>query len=464
MNRVLFSLPTTPRNGLKSVLRCFTAEIRMAVPDNVEPVPALTRPAPAGSGRVRRWKVLAGLTIIVLAAGYGGWQLWGLYHLRAAEKALRRHEFGEALSEFEWSLGVWPRSVSTRLQAARAARRADRLERSGEYLTECEKAGITADTALERSLLDIQRGDMSEEAILSQLTANNHPDAVLIWEAGAKGSMQVHRVRAAIHLWKLVVEHDPDYADAHFWLGTQLQDARFVIDAIPSYQRAVQLAPGRTIYRLTLAEALLGFSKPSEAWTQFEELLRRWPDHPGVLYGAGRCRYALGHYQAAREYLDTLLSKFPDHADGWAERGRIYRDQGNRTEAIRCLRKAFELAPNNHRIGYTLLAELRGDRKTAEADALAEKIDQMTRDGQRLDELNAQLRKEQRSAPLRHEIGMIYMRSRAEAEAVRWLRGAIQDDPNFKPAHAALAEYYERTGNVDVARYFRERAGTSSSR
>ncbi len=436
----------------------------MALPDKVETVPALTTPLPAGSGRVRWWKVLAGLAIVALAAGYGGWQLWGLYHFRAAESALRRHEFQQALSKFECCLRVWPRSVSTRLQTARAARRADQLERAEEFLTECEKAGITADTALERSLLDVQRGDMSEEGILSQLTANDHPDAVLIWEAGAKGSMQVHRVRAAIHLWKLVVEHDPDYADAHFWLGTQLQDARFVIDAIPSYQRAVQLAPQRAIYRLTLAEALLGFSKPSEAWTHFEELLRQWPDHPGVLFGAARCRYALGQYQAAQEYLDTLLSKFPDHADGWAERGRIYRDQGNQAESIRCLRKAFELAPNNHKIGYTLLTELRGEKKTTEADALAKKIEQMNRDGQRLDELNAQLRKVQRSAPLRYEIGMIYMKSRVETEAVRWLRGALQDDPNFEPARAALADYYERTGNADVARYYRERAGTSSGR
>ncbi len=436
----------------------------MTLPDHVEPVPAFTSPSPAASGRARRWSVLAGLVIVALAAGSGGWHLWGLYHFRAAENALRRHDFQEALSGFGYCLRVWPRSISTRLQAARAARRADQLERAEEYLSECEQAGITADTALERSLLKIQRGDMSEEGILSQLTANDHPDAVLIWEAGAKGSMQVHRVRAAIHLWKLVVEHEPDYADAHFWLGTQLQDARFVIDAIPSYQRAVQLAPQRMFYRLTLAEALLGFSKPSKAWIQFEELLRQWPDHPGVLFGAARCRYALGQNPAAHEYLDKLLRNFPDHADGWAERGRVYRDQGNRAEAIRCLRKAFELAPNNHKIGYTLLTELRGDKKTAEADALTEKIEQMARDGQRLDELNAQLRKVQRSAPLRYEIGMIYMNSRAEAEAVRWLRGALQDDPNFKPAHAALADYYERTGNADTARYYRERAGTSSNR
>jgi tetratricopeptide (TPR) repeat protein len=380
-------------------------------------------------------------------------------HFRAAESALRRYEFTEALREFESSLRVWPNSVPTRLKAARTARRADQLERAEEHLAACEKDGITPETALERFLLSAQRGELSEiEGTLSHMADEKHPETVLIWEAVAKGCMQVHRDRQAIHLWSLVVKMNPDLPDAHFWLGTQLERARFMIDAIPGYQRAVELAPQRPLYRVALANALIGFKKPSEAWPHFQELLRQSPHDPGVLLGAARCQNALGQLSAAQAYLDTLLRDFPDHADGWAERGRVCRDQGNGDEALRCLRKAFALAPNNHKIGYTLLTELRAEKKTEEANALSEKIERMTRDGQRLDELNAQLRKVQRSAPLRCEIGTIYMNHRQEAEAVRWLRGALQDDPDYKPAHEALVDYYERIGHPESARYHRQRA------
>jgi len=54
---------------------------------------------------------------------------------------------------------------------------------------------------------------------------------------------------------------------------------------------------------------------------------------------------------------------------------------------------------------------------------------------------------------------MIYMGNRMESEAVRMLLGALQYDPDYQPAHAALADYYERTGNADAAERHRRRAG-----
>jgi tetratricopeptide (TPR) repeat protein len=406
--------------------------------------------------------VLAGLAVVSLAGWFGGWHLWGMYHLRAAQKAIGRHEFEEALSQFECCLRVWPKDTSIRLQAARAARRSHQMERAEELLSACEKSGITADTALERAMLRTQQGDLAEvEGELNQVANEHHPDTLLIWEAAAKGNMLIHRRELAIHLWGLILKQAPDYPDAHFWTGEQLEEGGFLIDAIPSYQRAVQLAPHRDFYRLALANALLGFSKPSEAWPHYQVLLHQSPDQSAVLFGAARCQHALGQFQAAQDYLDTLLRDYPDHAEGLAERGKIYRDQGNRAEALRCLRRAFALAPNNTRIGNTLLNELRGEKEREEAKLVSARVDRLTRDARRIDELIAQLRKVQRSARMRHEIAVIYLRLGQEMQTARWLQGALQDDPGYQPAHAALADYYERTRNPEAAAFHRQWAGTA---
>jgi Tfp pilus assembly protein PilF len=47
--------------------------------------------------------------------------------------------------------------------------------------------------------------------------------------------------------------------------------------------------------------------------------------------------------------------------------------------------------------------------------------------------------------------------------AVRWFYSALQLDPNFRPAHAALADYYGRLGDTENAQRQREAAQTSAT-
>jgi tetratricopeptide (TPR) repeat protein len=432
----------------------------MSLPAHAEKEIAPPSPSPIRRRRVRWWMLFAGLAVVGLAGWWGGRYLWGIYHLRAAQQALREYEFQKALNNLDCCLLVWPRDGSTRLKAARAARRADQLQRAEEHLSVCERTGVTAQSTLERSLLRAQKGDSPEvEFELAGLVRQHHPQTVLILEAVARGCMRVYRRRDAISLLSHVVELTPDHSAAHAWLGSQYLEEGLVGGAIPSYQKAVELAPHRSDYRLDLAEALTRFSQPSEAWPHFELLLRQSPHEPAVLLGAARCCRALGRYSVALERLDTLLAEQPDHAEAWAERGRVCRDEGNHSEAIRSLRRAFELAPNSYRIAFALLTELRGEKKTQEASVLLDQLERLSRDSRRLNELTAQLGKQPNSAVLRYQIGMIYMGNRMESEGERMLLGALRYDPDYPPAHAALADYYERTGDSAAALRHRLRAG-----
>jgi Tfp pilus assembly protein PilF len=40
----------------------------------------------------------------------------------------------------------------------------------------------------------------------------------------------------------------------------------------------------------------------------------------------------------------------------------------------------------------------------------------------------------------------------------RWLLSALHEDPSYQPAHAALADFYEKKGNQEDAAFHRQRA------
>jgi tetratricopeptide (TPR) repeat protein len=402
--------------------------------------------------------LLSILIVLAIAGWIGGRYFFANQERHAAEQALARYDFPQALKGFEAYLKLWPNDDPTRFQAARAARRAGLFARAGELLAEYEKhQGITVESALERAMERAQRGDLVEvEGSLQRLIIEGHPDAVLMLEALAQGYLAVYRLGFAIASIHMLLERDPNHPDAHFWRGGILEGSGRSQDALADYEQAVQFAPQKNEYQLRLAEALVRNRKPAEARPHFDELLRKMPGDPGVLLGTARCLRALALPEQAVEHLDTLLSQHPDHAEGWAERGRLAAEQSDIPEALRCLRRAVELEPRSYAIGYSLLTVLRSQGQSQEASTLAEKLERMKQDEERLREISNLLSKNPNNPALRNEAGLICERNGVDEEALRWFLGALQDDPTHRPTHASLSEFYQRKGDTEKANYHQE--------
>jgi tetratricopeptide (TPR) repeat protein len=417
-----------------------------------------TSAAPAIGRRWRRW-FLAGTVLVLLVAWLAGRQLWAWQHFRDARQALQRHDFPDALDHFERCLRVWPGSFAVQIEAARAARRGNQLERCEEHLSVCEKHGVTPETALERALLRAQEGDLSEvELPLQQLIQERSPEAVLIIEALVRGYMQVLRLGHAMAALEDLLQRDPDHQLAHYWRGKLLEESERLADAVVEYRRAVEIDPQRTDFRLRLAQAQLRMGNARDAWPHFAVLLKQTPSDPNVLLASARCQRQFGDFRQAHLYLKTLLDERPDHAEGWAERGRIANDQGNTRETLRCLRRAFELNLRDYTIGFALFNELNGQGEKAEANVIWERIERLKRAEERFRELLVQFGKDGRNVAVRHELGTICLRNENENTAIRWFNSVLQLDPAYRPTHEILADYYQRRGNAAAAAYHRERA------
>jgi predicted Zn-dependent protease len=145
--------------------------------------------------------------------------------------------------------------------------------------------------------------------------------------------------------------------------------------------------------------------------------------------------------------LDELLAADPDNAAALAARGRLALEAGREGEAERDLRRAVGLAPD-HRLALADLA--RCERllgHDAEADALQKRCDELTKDMARLQDIIREVALRPRDASLRHEAAVICLRHGQQAEGLRWLRTALEVDPDYGPARQTLAEARARKGS-----------------
>jgi tetratricopeptide (TPR) repeat protein len=421
--------------------------------------PAKVEPASRPRRRLLRWAVL--LLVLAGASWFGGPQLWALYHFRAAQQALQHHDFPEALDHLERCLRVWPNSSSTHFQAARAARRADLLAQAETHLAACENDPGVTEASLERFLLRAQQGNLGEvEQPLQGLLLDGHPDSVLILEALAQGYLRVSSYGPAQGALNDLLQREPEHPWAWFWRGSLHRRVGSIPKALPDYRQAVRLAPHRAAFRLGLALALVQSSRSAEAWPYLEQLLGESASDPDVQLAAAQCLRGLERPAEALPYLDALLRDHPDHAEAWAERGQACADQGDSAEALRCLRRALELEPNSYTIAFALFSELGRQGRAREATAILERVERGMRDEQRLQQLLTQQARQPRDAALACEIGTIFASKNAGAEALRWFSTALQIDPNHRPTHAALADYYQGKGNSEAAALHRRRAGS----
>jgi Tfp pilus assembly protein PilF len=74
----------------------------------------------------------------------------------------------------------------------------------------------------------------------------------------------------------------------------------------------------------------------------------------------------------------------------------------------------------------------------------------------RLSELQTRRLPEQPLNPtLHYEMAVLLLQNGQEAAAENWLKSALSLDPQFRPAHAALARLYEQRGDEGRAAFHR---------
>ena len=199
-----------------------------------------------------------------------------------------------------------------------------------------------------------------------------------------------------------------------------------------------------------LASFLIRQSAP-EALEHFQRLRRRLGDVPLVLVGLASCERNLAHPDEARRLLDLVLPTHPQNWSALAERARLALEYESPQEAEKWLRQAIAIIPFEKDVNYALYQCLVRLVKKKEAETQLAKLKRSEADLDRLRQVIRAAGQKADDPSLPFEVGQILMRNGQEAAGVRWLQRALATNPGYVPAHRALADYHERSGNSDQA-------------
>jgi tetratricopeptide (TPR) repeat protein len=391
------------------------------------------------------------LGLVATALVLAGPQLRAWYHFRAARSELQRYHTPQALRHLQVCEQAWPDDPKILLLAARAARRALRYAEAEALLIKYQKVrGLDDAGGFEQLLLSAERNVDRVAGACWRYVGEDHPDTPLIFEALIRGYFRQYQLPAARMSLDRWLKAQPDNPHAHYMDGQfHLEFEHDESAALASYRRAVELDPEHEEARICLAVGLMETHNDrdtAEAVEHLEYVRKRQPDNLSVLIGLATCHDTLGHKAEAVQLADQVLAQQPDYPPALALRGRVAFDQGQFAEAETWLRQALSGNPANQEARHCLVMCLLQNGKESEARQHEKQFKQMQQDLARYEEIVGRDLLEKPHDPALHcELGQLLLRVGRREEGLRWLKSALREDPQYAPAHKALAEYSEKT-------------------
>jgi predicted Zn-dependent protease len=413
--------------------------------------------------RGRRRRLLFIVLGLLAAAIVAGPNLWAWYHLARGRSELDRFHAERALKHFQQCLSIWPGSSEARLLACRAARRAGDLEKADHELRELQHRHPqpSDDVALEWALLRASGGDLeSVEVPLHNQADKESVKAPLICEALATGYLRYHRTLDALACLDNWLRVQPENIGALVLRGDAWYFGRSPDKARRDYARAVELDPEQHMARWRLAQCLLDTGRYDEALVHLEEVRQHRLDDPEVVARIARCQHVLGRTKQARDLLAEALVRHPDNVILLRTQGQLDLMSDRVTEAEESLRRAFAADPEDYYTAYALANALSRLQRTEEAKQLQNRADRLKARLERLYDLTTRgIAARPLDPALYAEVGALFVEMGRKDVGEVWLQSALQHDPTYRPAHAALADLYESLGDRQQAAYHRREAG-----
>ncbi|OQY20750.1 MAG: hypothetical protein B6I34_08465 [Anaerolineaceae bacterium 4572_32.1] len=120
--------------------------------------------------------------------------------------------------------------------------------------------------------------------------------------------------------------HNPDYPDAHAYLGYALNQMGRPVQARPHLQQAVTLAPDSAVAHIFLGLHYDRLGDVSAARAEYEAAYELDPQNPAICVEIGQTWAAEGRYTAAEIWLQEAISLQPYDPALWEALARFYLD------------------------------------------------------------------------------------------------------------------------------------------
>ena len=210
----------------------------------------------------------------------------------------------------------------------------------------------------------------------------------------------------------------------------ELMGAGRFADAVPIYEKLVQVMPANPGLRLNLAMSLHLAGQDAKAIPQFESVLKQQPTALPALMLLGASYLRTGSPAKAVPVLEKALALAPDDVEGRSMLADALLMLDRYQAAVPHLRRLAAAQPDNPRTWYGL-----GRSYEAVAQSAFEALEKSWQDSPWWLALVAEAR----------------LKQGRYTAAFTLYRTALEKQPTLRGAHTGLAEVYHKTGHADWA-------------
>jgi tetratricopeptide (TPR) repeat protein len=413
--------------------------------------------------------------LVAVFATVVGVAVWNAYrwnraskHLAAARQALASFRYDEAYAQSTGCFPYYRNDPNVILLAVQCARRSGHVDEARNYLDlfdsvqraqakSADLDGREEAARLEHQLLLAQEGkasDFATQALWERAEAGDHHREMIL-EALVQGAMRTYRggqARAAIDAWMKTETRDPR---AYLFKGMIYnQMYRKGDDAVRGFQEALSIDPDYHDARLALADLLLDAADGDAAEPHYRYVHERKPG-AATLLGLGRCRAAAGDYATAEKLLRDALRSEPENSTITRELGIVLMQNGLLEEAHAHLVRTLETWPHDVPTSYNLYLVLQRLQRDAAAAQQLERHKSLESKQKVLNRLLfTELQQRPNDPEVMFELGKTQLQiggAEYDSLGLWWLQRVLQIDPFHKGVYGALADYYQRQNNREMA-------------
>jgi tetratricopeptide (TPR) repeat protein len=291
----------------------------------------------------------------------------------------------------------------------------------------------------------------SSQELLARVQTGGPPDPGVL-EALYRGDLAARnwdRAGLWLHLW---LESYPDEWPPRLWQAELLERFKKYDRARGDYLRVLELRPDhpRALLGVGLT-ALANRADYAEAEAYLGRYLARDPAHPEAALGLARCAYGRGDLEAARRGALGVLRAHPGHAGAALLLGQLEAEAGRDMEAVLWLRQAEAGGADRQAVSQQLAQVLRRLGQVGEAEGYHRRFLELREARAAVERAVRAAEREPENADLQYEVGRLTRQAGDEDMAALWFGQALRQDPNHRPSHAALADYYARQSGAGAA-------------
>jgi Flp pilus assembly protein TadD len=313
------------------------------------------------------------------------------------------------------------------------------------------------------AILHSRAGQFNDaEPILRQAFAEASEPRALVAQELARVYLKTFRLEQAapvIEQWKRLAPENPlPYLWSNEIASRSGENAATLIG---NYRESLARDPNLAKARLGLAEQLTRDCRYDEAEAEYRAYLERHPRDVSALVGVARNALQSGDPERASKRFEAALAVDPHQPDALKELAQIDMRLRRFAQACRRLEVLKEVDPYDPEVRYSYAQALKLSGDHVRSRPEFELAARLRREQDQILELRHKLLKTPGDLAPRFELARWMLEHGHEKEGLAWTQEILRTNPNHRPTHGLLFDYYQKKSQPGLANYHRTMASIS---